>query len=179
MSPVVSGGGGGGAISGVTVSGTAASGQVPVASSSSAGAWGYPPGFLINYTQITTPANVTDTSESTATALISPGAITFDGTAVWAEFGGILLAPTVASNAITITLFEGATQITRLAFWDNPAAATAGSSVTARYKFTPTAASHTYTVCGFVGSTTGTPRILCGTGGTGGYPPAYIAFYKA
>lgn len=41
--PIFSGGSSGGSLSGVTISGTAAAGQVPIASSANAGAWGYPP----------------------------------------------------------------------------------------------------------------------------------------
>lgn len=169
-----------GSLSGVTVTGTAASGQVPVASSSSAGAWAYPPGFEINYTQITSPANITDTAESTATALISPGAITFDGTAVICEFFGVVFMDTAAvGDLIVITLFEGATQITRLA------AARADQTtnqdlhtIYAAYRFTPTAASHTYKLCAFTASTTGTPKINAGAAGTNGYPPAFVRFVK-
>ena len=180
--PIISpqgGGGGSGAISGVTVTGTAASGQVPVASSSSAGAWAYPPGFVINTTSVTGVTNITDTSEATATALISPGALTFDGTAVLVEFMGIVKSPSAAAgNFSIITLFEGATQITRLGIVQTAAAAVTVCSINCHYVFTPTAASHTYTVCGFASNTTGTPAIIAGTGGTGGYPPALVRFTK-
>lgn len=168
-------------VSGVTVSGTAASGQVPVASSSSAGTWKYPPGFEINYTQITSNANITDTSEATATALISPGAIVFDGTPVLVEFfaSRISLPTAAAGNAISITLFEGATEITRFVTIQTPSV-TAQDAVSAYavYRFTPTAASHTYTVCGFASSTTGTPTIVAGSGGVAGAAPAFVRFVK-
>lgn len=168
-------------VSGVSVSGAAASGQVPVASSSSAGVWKYPPGFEINYTAITSNANVTDTSEDTATALISPGAITFDGSAVMVEFfcPAVLTDTAAAGDTVTVTLFEGATQITRLT--QVKTVVTAAPDVVpvyARYRFTPSAASHTYIVCAFATSTTGTPKLQAGSGGTGGFPPAFIRFTK-
>ena len=139
-----------------------------------------PPGYEINYTQITTPANITDTAEATATALISPGAITFDGTAVICEFFGVILTDTTAVGDIcSVCLFEGATQITRLAvvradeITNNDA-----HTVHAMYRFTPSAASHTYKITAFTQTTTGTPNIHAGSGGTGGYPPAYVRFIK-
>jgi hypothetical protein len=156
------------------------SGQV-VGVGSSIPAWLYPPGYELNYTQITSNANITDTSESTATALISPGAITFDGTPVMVEFFTSLLSvPTAAAgNESIVTLFEGSTQITRLAYARDTLTANANQqTVLAHYRFTPSSGSHTYKICGFVSSTTGTPTITASSGGTGGNPPAFVRFTK-
>lgn len=169
------------AISGATVTGSAASGQVPVASSSSAAVWKYPPGFEINYTAITSNANVTDTSEATATALISPGAITFDGTAVLVHFfcPAILTDTAAATDTVTVTLFEGSTQITRLGVAKTEVVAAPNLTAASYfYRFTPTAASHTYKVCAFANSATGTPTLTAGNGGTNGYSPAFVRFTK-
>lgn len=168
------------AVSGVVTTGTAAAGQVPVASSASAGAWAYPPGFEINYTQITSNANVTDTSEATATALISPAAITFDGTAVLVEFfcASVLTDTAAAGDQLIISLFEGSTQITRLAVLNSLVTSQHREPVVGRYRFTPTAAAHTYKVTAFTTSTTGTPTLAAGSGGTAGMPPAFIRFTK-
>lgn len=138
------------------------------------------PGGELNYTQITTPVNITDTSEATASALISPGAITFDGAPVIVEFFGICSAPTAAvSNTLQITLFEGSTEITRLAQMRSAITANPNlETLYARYRFTPTAGAHTYKICGFVSSTTGTPNIAAGAGGTGNNPPAFVRFSK-
>ena len=181
--PIFSGGSSGGSLSGVTVSGTAAAGQVPVASSASAAAWAYPPGYEINYTQITTTANITDTSEATATALLSPGAITFDGGLVLVTFfcPRLVTSAGAASDATAVTLFEGATQITRLLSIRSEIAV-AGNQfagpVTAHYRFTPSAGAHTYTVCAFATDTTGTPQLTAGSGGTAGFPPTFVRFTK-
>jgi hypothetical protein len=174
-------GGGSGALSGVTVSGTAASGQVPVASSSSAGAWAFPPGFEINYTQITANVNIVSTTEATGTTIISPGAITFDGTAVLVHF----FSPSVKCDTATVgdltvvSLFEGASQITRLGLRvTEQTTAASGEPFSCFYRFTPTAASHTYTITAFSTSTTGTPAVQCGAGGTGTASPAFVRFTK-
>jgi len=180
MSPIISGGSGS-SLSGVTVSGTAASGQVPVASSSSAGSWKYPPGFEISYTQITANVTITSTTEATGTTLISPGAITFDGTAVYCElFGHLSSDAQAAGDNTVVSLFEGATQITELAWFRPEVALTAVIPIFARYKFTPTAASHTYTITGFTTNSTGSnAKLQAGAGGTGSVPPAYVRFVKA
>lgn len=172
------------AVSGVTVSGTAAAGDVPVATSSSAGSWAFPPGHEINYTAITAPVSVTDTSEATATALISPGAITFDGTAVLVEVFAPIQTPsaTSATDFVVVTLFEGATQITRfgtLALGVLTSGQQLQAPIHSVFRFTPSAAAHTYKVCAFTNSVTGNPQILCGAGGTNGAPPAFVRFIKA
>lgn len=140
----------------------------------------YPPGYELNYTQITANANVTDTSEATATALISPGAITFDGTAVKVEFfcASVQTDSAAIGDLLTITLFEGATQIGRLAVLDTVAAQIQKEPIKAEYRFTPTAGSHTYKVCAFTTSVTGTPTLVAGAGGTGVAVPAFIRFVK-
>lgn len=139
------------------------------------------PGFEIGYAQITSPVNITDTAEATATALISPGALTFDGAAVMVEFfaPAVITDSTAGTDNVTITLFEGATQITRLANHHTIATAAPNSGfVRATFRFTPTAGSHTYKLCAFAGTTTGTPQIVCGSGGTNGWAPAFIRFTK-
>lgn len=170
-----------GAISGVTVTGTAAASQVPVASSSSAGSWAYPPGFEISYTQITGNVNVASTTEATGTTIISPGAITFDGTLVLVHLFcfAVQVDTSAAGDAVVLSLFEGATQITRMARADT-VITTAGTNynVNAFYHFTPTAASHTYTITAFATSTTGTPKVIAGSGGTGGSAPSFVRFTK-
>lgn len=161
--------------------GGAASQVVGYGGSSGTGSWVYPPGYEINYTAITANANVTDTSEATATALISPGAVTFDGTAVFVEFfcATALTDTAAVGDLLTVTLFEGATQITRLCQMSAQATTANGRvPLHGRYRFTPTAASHTYKVCAFTTSTTGTPLLAAGNGGTGTYPPAFVRFTK-
>ena len=178
--PIISGGGGGGGLGAVVLSGAAAANQVPTASGSSAATWKYPPGFEIGRATITAAANATDTSEATATALITAGPFTFDGGAVVAEvYAPYFQSPSPLGNSITVTLFEGATEIARLGIIASVVAGvTALAPLRASHIFTPSAAAHTYKVCAFVTSTTGTPQIGAGAGGTGAYAPAYLRFVK-
>ena len=138
-------------------------------------------GYEIGYAQITAAVNITDTLEATATALISSGAITFDGAAVVLDvYAPYLQAPNNAtSSAATLTLFEGATEIARLMIISCQTAGVNNlSPVRLSYRFTPSAGAHTYKLCGFVSSTTGTPQLGAGAGGTGAYAPAFMRFTK-
>lgn len=186
--PIISGGGtGSGKISGVTISGVAAAGQVPVASSSSAGVWAVAPGAEIGYTQITANVNVVSTTEATGTTIISAGALTFDGTPVICEFFCdriVMPSESVTTTPVTfiISLFEGATQITRLAQVVFEVNTTTNNAlqvpIAARYRFTPSAGSHTYTITAAVSATTNTPNVQAGAGGTATDSPAFVRFTK-
>lgn len=141
----------------------------------------YPPGYEIHYKQIIAPVNIASTTEATGTTIITCDATTFDGTAVWVEFfAPAVKCPTnAAGDAAIISLFEGATQITRLGQVVTPAAAATELPFRAAYRFTPTAASHTYTITAKVNTTTGTPLVRAGAAVTGDWPPAFVRFTKA
>lgn len=178
--PIISSGSSSGRISGVAISGTAAASQVPVASSSSAGAWAYPPGFEVGYDQITAAVNITGTTQAAANAIITCAAHTFDGAAVLLDFYCPFLAhSTTAGATLGVSLFESGSVICDLAFLRN--ASTTGqfySSLRASLRFTPTAASHSYVIAAYTSSTTGTPAVSCGTGTAGAVVPCYVRFTK-
>lgn len=136
------------------------------------------PGSEIHYTEITSPIDIVSTTEATGTTILSPGAISFDGTPVLVEFFCLARTQSTASSAMVFSLFEGATQITELTGFITTSTVTAVMTFYAQYRFTPSNASHTYTVTAYVGSTSGTPRVNAGSGGTGGDPPAFIRFTK-
>ncbi len=158
-------------VSGVTVTGTAAAGQAPIASSSSAGVWAYPPGFEVGYDQRTTNLTVASATEATGTTVITCAAHVFDGSPVCAHFYSGQIAPDTG-DFIVVNLFESTTQIGRLGIVQG----TVATGLSAWLRFTPTAASHTYVVTAFRGSVNGT--ILAGAGGTGALVPSFIRFTK-
>jgi hypothetical protein len=135
------------------------------------------------YSTLTTTVVVTSTTESSGNTLVSAPAFTPDGQSVMVEFfAPIVFAPSVQGGTVTIALFEGATEISRLGQVVNPVGGVADMCVPVccRYKFTPTAAAHTYTVTAFASTTTGTPEVVGGPGGgTGANPPAFVRFTKA
>lgn len=138
------------------------------------------PGQEIGYAAITSSVSVTDTSESTATALISSGDLSFDGAPVIAEFfSPKVVPPATVQGGIVITLFEGATQIGRFGQILNSLSGLSDAyEFFARYRFTPSAGTHTYKLCAWVTSTTGTPQIVAGPAGTAAYMPAFLRFTK-
>lgn len=168
------------AIQGVAVSGTSPStGQVLTAADATHAAWASPSAGgsrEIGYAQITAPVNITDTAEATATAIITLGPLAYDGSAVLIEAFGIVVMDTgVATHTLQLTLFEGATEITRLAQVRSVSTAFNNiETVHAVYRFSPGAGNHTYKLCAFVSATTGTPKIDAGAGGTAGSPPAFL-----
>ncbi len=162
-------------VNGTSIPATPAAGQAPIATGTTAATWQYPPGYEVGYAQVTSNKNITDTSESTATALITCTA-TFDGSAVYAEFyTPELVTPT--GQTVVLTLFESTTELGRIAVIPAIGGAQIGVPCLARYKFTPSAGSHTYKLCGFVASGTGV--FGGGAGGTGVFVPAYLRFIKA
>lgn len=171
MPIIISGGGGGsGKVSGVTVTGTAASGQVPVASSASAGAWAYPPGYQWDFKAATASVNIVGTSEASPTTLITGNGATFDGQPVLVTFyaPAIVTSAGAASDQVQISVWEGVSQLARMAV-SRSVTAVAGNQVVqafvGHYIFTPTAAAHTYFITGNANDTTGTPQMFCGAGG--------------
>jgi hypothetical protein len=87
--------------------------------------------------------------------------------------------PNVAAGGlVVVSLFEGATQIGRFGAVENTVVTVAALDVPlySRIRFTPTAASHTYTVTAHQANGNGT--VGAGAGGTGAYPPAFVRFTK-
>lgn len=138
-------------------------------------------GGEINYTQITSSVNVTSTTEATPTTIISPGALTFSGADVMVEFFAFISTPSAATVALVITLFEGSTEIARIAEFEIFSSVTNQfiGTLNGHYRFTPSAGSHTYTIGSFVNATTGTPKVGAGSGGAGANPPAFVRFAYA
>jgi len=136
-------------------------------------------GYEVGYDQITSPVNITGTTEASPTTVIAGSEHAFDGSPVIAEFfSPSVLPPTVASQALIIMLFEGSTEIGRWGDIRSPSASLNAIPVTLRYRFTPSAGNHTYSIEAFVSSVTGTPAIQAGAGGSAAYLPAYLRFTK-
>lgn len=131
----------------------------------------------LGYTEITSSVTVTSTTESSGTTVITASAITFDGNPVICEFFSPQVQPAVGGNSVTICLFEGATEIGRLAVVQSAGTGTDVHPVCAKRRFTPSAASHTYTVTAFQGG--GNATIAAGAGGTATLLPAYLRFERA
>lgn len=150
----------------------------PIVSGGTAAAGGS--GFLFIDT-ITAPVNIAGTSQGTATTIITCAAHTFDGGQVMLTvYTPQLYLGTGGTNSANVNVLEGATQLAVMGVFVGPASGLSSAYV-CTYVFTPTAASHTYTIKAWVANTTGTPSWSAGTGGTGAssYPPSYALFTKA
>lgn len=133
----------------------------------------------IGYDEITASVFPTATSSVTANTVIAGSAYTFDGKPVIMEFhaDNVGVPTGTVGLSIAVGLFEGATLI-NFANMETPAT---GSQFTAPFnfklRFTPTAASHTYSIKAWV--TSGTGAVFAGTRAGGGNGPAYLRFTRA
>jgi hypothetical protein len=170
-------GGGSAVIGGVTVTGPAVSGDVPVSTSSSAATWAFPPGHEYDYVEHTTNLTIAGTTEGTASTWIDGNAITFDGSTrvlVEAWCGDVTNNTT---GTVVCVLFDGASSLGWLCeILFTSVAGTAVSFYGARF-LTPSAAAHTYHVKWF--KTGGTALVNAGAGGAGVDMPAWYRVTKA
>ena len=137
------------------------------------------PGSEIGYDQVTSNVSVTSTTESAGTTVISCAAHTFDGGPVMAEFFCPQASRSSANASnVAVCLFEGTTEIAQMCRENSDATGGGGGAcpLIGRYRFTPSAGSHTYTVTAFEGG--GTATLRAGAGGTAALAPMYIRFTK-
>lgn len=138
----------------------------------------YPPGYEFGYDQMTGTVVVTSSTESAGTTIIAGSAHVFDGAPVIATFFAPLIEAPTTVVALTISLFESATQIGRLVEIEASGAAnpTMFTSVTPQLRFTPSAGSHTYSVT--ASASAATSAVIGGAGGTATLIPGFLRFTK-
>ena len=160
-------------------SGGASSQVVGYGGSSGTGAWVYPPGYEIGYNQITTGVNVTSTNSASPTSIIAGSSYTFDGNPVLAHlYTGDAQLPQVSGGFLVIGLGESGSYIST-AFAQPPAGTNqARFPMSLFFRFTPSAAAHTYQFLAHASATTGTPAVGAGSGTAAGRVPAFIRFTK-
>jgi hypothetical protein len=134
-------------------------------------------GHEFDYVEKTSQTSVTATTEATANTIVTGSAVTYDGaTVVVIEFFAPYLQMAVADN-FRLWLYDGSSSIGQLCVFTNNATATIRVPVTVSRRLTPSAAAHTYSIRGSVGSGTGV--VDAGAGGTATSFPAYIRITKA
>jgi hypothetical protein len=127
------------------------------------------------YVEFTSSASITATTEGTAQQIVTAPAITYAATPIIIEFfsPGISPDPGIAGRTLILVLEDVTTPLGQIAAAQAPATTAAPiQTVYAVRKLTPTAASHTYNVRGYVSAGTGTVR--AGAGGAGAYLPGFI-----
>jgi hypothetical protein len=131
-----------------------------------------PPGTQVDYTEVTSSPTSVATTAAGATAVITGGAFTYDGTTpVWVEFYCPAVHNSGAGNTVTFDLWDSVSgDLGKL--WSTNVNASNDNGVMAARKLTPTAAAHTYSIRMWVSAGTGT--MDCGVGGAGVFLPAFL-----
>lgn len=141
--------------------------------------WQFPPGNEFDYAQITSSASITATSEATANTVITGAGVSYDGsTIVMLEFFTPYL--NITAQSLAIVLYDdtggGAASIGLMGqYYD----ANAGQTVVPVHlmkRFTPSAATHTFSIRAYVNS--GTGEVKADTGVNGHWLPAFMRIYK-
>ena len=137
----------------------------------------------VGYDQVTSSAIITSSTESAGDTVIACAAHVFDGAPAWAHFFcPNALAGNTGGGDLFACLFEGSTEIGRFGVVQNDNGSGVGVNLNVPFsgwlRFTPSAASHTYTVTGFKSGGAGTFAFGCGAGGTAAYPPMFVRFLK-
>jgi hypothetical protein len=136
-----------------------------------------PTGWEFGYDQITAAStSITSTTPSSGTTVISAAAHVFDGAPVIAQFYCPQVQVASAAGFMVIQLYEGVTAIGLLGV--SSGTGTNYFPGKEELRFTPTSASHTYTVTAYVNANSGTNAINSGAAGTS-IVPSFIRFTKA
>ena len=137
------------------------------------------------YVSRTTPVTVTSTTETAAgvNLLLTAPAFTPDGGDVWGEFYAphIETGPAVGSDVL-VNWGEGSTLFGRIVLVQTDYAGNTfgiAPTVYAKWRFTPTAASHTYFVGAWGSGLTAASLVGAGTNVSGSYAPMWLRFSKA
>lgn len=126
----------------------------------------------LDYVERTTDLTITATSDATAEALIDGNAVSYDGSTrikieFWAEEADIS-----ASQAMLANLYDGSTDLGRIAgIAANAGSGASGGTLKGERFLTPSAGSHTYHIK--VWKTGGTANVYAGAGGTATRFPAW------
>ena len=128
---------------------------------------------VLGYTEITSNKNVTSTSYTAGTSVVVAPAITFDGaTAIDITFYSLLVDR--GTTYTRLMTYDGSTAMNEM--WRTTSSVSPAASIV---RLTPTAASHTYGIYGYVDA--GTGIVYAGAIGGGGNqnPPAYIKISRS
>lgn len=146
--------------------------------------WDYPPGYEFDYAQITSDVTITaNTTEGTSVSIVSGASVAYDGsTVVVVEFftPRVGMVATASGKAVIFLLYDGATLVGRMATWIPTfvSGVRADLPISARYRLTPTNASHQYIVKAHNTDPTNAAVVQAGAGGTGEDLPTFIRVTK-
>jgi len=152
------------------------SGQVlRSAGAAAANAWAYPPGYEVDYVQITAAVSITATTEGTANTVVTGSAISYDGsTIVMIQFyAPYAYTANTANVDMEFWLYDGASSIGRFGEHRSESTNRGLIPINLLRRITPSNASHTYSIRASQGvSTAGS--VGAGAGGAATDFPAFI-----
>lgn len=142
--------------------------------------YAYPPGFEIAYDQIVSPVNVASTSSGSPTAIIAGTSHVYENVPYLFEFFSYqVVDSTAADGFVFVFLVQDASSLSIIAAVDSTTVTTQIKiALRGATRFTPTAGAHTFGISAYAGSTSGTPSIGAGAGGSGAVAPAYLRVTK-
>jgi hypothetical protein len=134
-----------------------------------------------SFTAFTAGVSITATVEASSTTIVTAGAVSANGSDTYeVEFfsPNTTLPGNASGNQLILSIFDGATQVGRLATFarTDTGTDTRNFPVKASYRLVPTNGSHTYSIRGFRSNADCT--VSAGVGGVGTSLPGYIRVRK-
>jgi hypothetical protein len=137
-----------------------------------------PPGRELTYNEFTTSVTISATSDATATTIVTASPFTFDGvTPVLVEFYCPYMRPPTAPASMQVNLWDGSTDLGRIAHFNPPAAAAMDVPARVVRRLTPSSGSHTFSIRAWCITGTGSANV--NAGGVATDLPGYIRIVKA
>jgi hypothetical protein len=150
-----------------------------VRSTGSANAYAYPPGYELDYVEITTGVTITGTAFASETTIVTGTSQAYTAEPIFVHFfsPGVDFDATAAGEALIILLYDGSTAIGRLDTIIADTTATARKASSGHYRFTPTADTHQYIVKAYKASGS-TAAVGAGAAGGNVNVPAFLRITK-
>lgn len=99
-----------------------------------------------DYVEVTSDVTVSATTAATANTVITANAFTPDGASVYRIEFGVVEATATAASTVVFHLYDGSTNLGRVATATQGSAASFAVPIYGSREFTPTNASHTYSI---------------------------------
>lgn len=126
----------------------------------------------VGYQEFTSSKNVTATAEGSADLIVTLPAIDYEAVPHELFFFSPRVTPVASGVVLRFVLEDSTTVIGHLGRVEINASGTSAVPVHLPYRFTPTAASHTYNIRAYTAS--GTAAVEAGAGGSGTLLPGFI-----
>lgn len=133
-------------------------------------------GQELDYVQKTSDTNITATSEATANTIVTGASVTYDGAPVMLEYFCADVDGDGGTGFMIVTVYDGSTCVNGTLALAYPSGAAQRWPVIGKWRFTPSAGSHQYSIRAFVSGNTG--HVRAGAAGTGATTPTFMRITK-